>query len=539
MKRINIALLIISAAIASGCYKDTGNYDYEDIQRVTIGFENEKTHFNITQGDVLEINPIYPDFVKNNPDNYEFTWALDGETQDGWNTMNFKSVINKITDRSDLVIEVKDKRSDVVYMNMVTMTVYGVYTNYYSWMILSDDGGKSKLSFLSVSDLLDPDSEKYPKGSDQYYYDGQRFISNVFDGELGSGPIALQEHWRDGVDYSETVVGNVCVFQKSGAVDLEGIGFTKEIDMSQAFVGEKYPSENTVLYPGSFIGNVDVVCDQDGKLYSRLKLTSTAYNSEYFLPTPLKANGEDEVLEKCKICRGYYKSNRIGYQVMYDGKNKRLLYFQDGSGGYDAPAEGASGILPIKVDSKWYLEDVVHLDNLSGYDLLNISQFSATGAGWDTYYGFFMVLKEEATDKLYLQQFIITKKWGADMPEVTGMTKKEITGLPSTPSICAFPTYKPTEYAFFAIGQDLYIVDIVNMSGAELYYHFDSNITAMDYGSASNIHLAVGLEDGSFFVLGANKAKNIKDEHKLVYQSPEKVGKIVDIKYKNNSMWNY
>lgn len=539
MKRINIALLIISAAIASGCYKDTGNYDYEDIQRVTIEFEKEKTHFNITQGDVLEINPIYPDFVKNNPDNYEFTWALDGETQEGWDTMNFKSVINKITDRSNLVIEVKDKRTDVVYMNLVTITVYGVYTNYYSWMILSDDDGKSKLSFLSVSDLLDQDSEKQPKGSDQYYYDGQRFISNVFDGELGKGPIALQEHWREGIDWNDNVVGNVCVFQKSGAVDLEGTGFTKEIDMSQAFVGEKYPSENTVLYPGSFLGNVDVVCDQDGKLYSRLKLTSSAYNSEYFLPNPLKASGEDEVLEKCKVCRGFYKSNRIGYQVIYDGKNKRLLYFQDGSGDYDTPAEGASGILPIRVDSKWYLEDVVHLDNLNGYDLLHISQSAATGEGWSSYYGFFMVLKDETTNKLYLQQFIITKKYGADMPEITGMTKKEITGLPSAPSICAFPTYNPTEYAFFAIGQDLYIVDIVNMSGAELYYHFDSNITAMDYGSSSNRHLAVGLEDGRFFVLGAVAAKNIKDEHKLVYKSPEKVGKIVDIKYKNNSMWNY
>ena len=539
MKRINIAILVAAAAIASGCYKDTGNYDYKDIQRVTIEFEKEKNHFNITQGDVLEINPIYPDFVKNNPENYEFKWSLDGETQPGWDTMNFKSPINKITERSSLVIEVKDKRTDVVYMNEVTLKVLGVYTNYYSWMILSDDAGKSKLSFLSVSDLLDPESEEQPKGSDQYYYDGQRFISNVFDGDLGSGPIALQEHWRDGIDWSETVVGNVCVFQKSGAVDLEGTGFTKEIDMSQAFVGEKYPSENTVLYPGSFIGYVDVVCDQDGKLYSRLKLTSTAYNSEYFLPTPLKATGEDEVLENCRVCRGFYASNRLGYQVVYDGKNKRMLYFQDGSGDYDSPAEGASGVLPIILDRKWYSEEYVNLEYMEGYDLLHISQSAATGEGWSSYYGFFMVLKEEQTGKLYLQQFVVTKKYGADMPEITGMYKKEITGLPAAPSICAFPTYNPTEYAFFAIGQDLYMVDIVNMSPAQLYYHFDSNITAMDYGSDSNIHLAVGLEDGSFFVLGANKAKNIKDEHKLVYQAPEKVGKIVDIKYKNNSMWNY
>lgn len=538
MKKINIACLIFSVLMASGCYKDKGNYDYTDIKRVEIQFDKISS-YTITQGDVLEVNPIYPDFVLANPDNYEFTWYLNDETRPEWNTMNFKWQINDLMERGNLVIEVRDKSTDVKYMNRAMVTVNGVYTNYYSWMILSDDGGKSKLSFLSVNGLLDPDSADQPQGSDQYYYDGERFITNVYNGDLGSGPIALQEHWREGIDYSETVIGNVCVFQKSGAVDLEGTGFTKEIDMVDAFVGQKYPASNTVLYPGSFIQYADVVCDQDGKLYSRLKLSDNVYNSEYFLQSPLKVRGEEEVLENCRVCRGYYTSNRFGYQVVYDGKNKRFLYFQDGGSSWDTPAEGASAIVPVKVDSKLYLEDVVHLDNHNGYELLHLCQSAATGAGWNSYYGFYEVLREEATDKLFLQQFILTKKYGADSPDIQSITKKEIKGLPGIPSVMAFPTYNPTEYAFFAIGKKLYMVDLVNMSDAELYYEFDSDITAMDYGSSSNIHLAVGLEDGSFFVLGANAAKNIKDEHKLVYKAPEKVGKIVDIKYKNNSMWNY
>lgn len=538
MKKINIVCFVIYSVLAAGCYKDYGNYDYVDIQRVEIQFENA-SHFNLTQGDVLEVNPKYPDIVVNHPENYEFTWILDGETRPEWNAMNFKWRMDELMDGVRLVIEVKDKRTDVVYMNYVTVNVIGVYNNDYSWMILSDDGGKSRLSFLSVTGLLSHDSKEQPEGSDQYYYDGERFITDAYIGDLGSGPIALQEHWREGIDWDDNVVGNVCVFQKSGAVDLEGKGFTKEIDMSDAFVGKKYPDANTVLYPGSFLEYVDVVRDQDGKLYSRLKLSSSVYNSEYFLPTPLKVEGEDEVLTNCTVCRGFYMSNRFGYQVIYDGNNKRLLYFQDGSGDYDTPAEGASGIIPIEVDDKFYKEDVVPLGDLKGYDLLHISQSAASGEGWSSYYGFFELLKDESTGKLFLQRFVLTKKWGADMPEITSMTKHEIKGLPAVPSVCAFPTYNLPEYAFFAIGKDLYMVDIVNMSDAELYYHFDSDITAMDYGSVRNIHLAVGLEDGSFFVLGANAAKNIKDEHKLVYQAPEKVGKIVDIKYKNNSMWNY
>lgn len=534
MKKINIICLFISVAMASGCYKDTGNYDYTDINRVEIKFE--KSSYNVTQGDVLRITPTYPDFVTNNAGNYEFKWLLNDETKPEWNTMNFESQMNEAMESGDLVIEVKDKKTDVIYMNLTSVNVTGVYTNDDSWMILSDDGGKSRLSFLSVTEIVDQDSEKQPEGSNQYYYEKARFIPNVFTGELGSGPIALQEHWRDAVDYNDDVVGNICVFQESGAVDLEGSGFTKEIDMKDAFMGKNYPAANTVLYPGSFLKYTDVVCDQDGKLYSRLKISPSVYNSEYFLPVPLKVSGEKEVLEQCRVCRGLYASNRFGHQIVYDGKNKRFLYLKDGSGDYYTPTEGASCIIPVEVKAGLETGDVVPLNNHTGYELLHISQYAASS---DFDYGFFEVLKNIEDNKLYLQKFVVKKAWMENTPNVNSIEKYELTGLPEIPSVCAFPTYEITEYAFFAVGQDLYMVDLVNKSGAELYYHFDSKITAMDYGSGNNVHLAVGLEDGSFFVLGAVGAKNIKDEHKLIYQSPEKVGKIVDIKFKNNSMWWY
>lgn len=155
--------------MASGCYKDTGNYDYTDINRVEIKFE--KSFYNVTQGDVLELTPTYPDFVTNNAGNYEFKWLLNDETKPEWNTMTFKSQMNEAMDRNDLVIEVKDKKTDVVYMNKTSVTVTGVYTNDDSWMILSDDGGKSRLSFLSVTEIVDQESDKQPEGSDQYYYE--------------------------------------------------------------------------------------------------------------------------------------------------------------------------------------------------------------------------------------------------------------------------------------------------------------------------------------------------------------------------------
>lgn len=550
MRKINILFWIVASVMATGCYKDLGNYDYKDIDRLEIKFETTK--YYLTEGDELEVNPIYPEIVEQHPEYYEFSWNLDGETRPEWNTRNFKWTSDRLLDFVRLTVEVKDKRTDVVYMNYVNVSVNGIYTNEYSWMILSDAGGKSKLSFLSVTSLIDQDSEDQPEGSDQYYYDGVHFITDVFDGELGTGPIAIQEHWREAIDWNETVIGNVCIFQESGAVDLEGSSFTKEIDMKDAFAGGQYPSANTILYPGSFIQNVDVVSDQDGRLYSRLKVSDKAYNSEYFLSTPMKVNGEDEALEDCIVCRGYYASNRIGVQAIYDRKNKRMLYLKDGDYG---DAIGASMIIPVTspVSTEPDPEDpdggivvaasesdFVPLEDHSGYELLYISQSAAASEGWSTCYSFNEILRHETDNKIYFQRFVTLKE------NVSYIEKTEICGLPAIPSVIAFPMYNAEpEYAFFAVGKQLYIVDFVNKSAVELYYEFDSNISAMDFGSKSNRHLAVGLEDGSFFVLGAI-AQNIKDEHKLIYPrtAEDKAvaktgGKIVDIKYKNNSMWNY
>lgn len=83
------------------------------------------------------------------------------------------------------------------------------------------------------------------------------------------------------VDY-ETIIGNVCVFQESGAVDLSGESFEKQIDMVESFDGGVYPA-GAIIYPGTFMDRVDVLADQKGQLYSRFRAVATVYNSEYFL----------------------------------------------------------------------------------------------------------------------------------------------------------------------------------------------------------------------------------------------------------------
>lgn len=80
----------------------------------------------------------------------------------------------------------------------------------------------------------------------------------------------------------------------------------------------------------------------------------------------------------------------------------------------------------------------------------------------------------------------------------------------------------------------------------EPYKSFNAKITAMNAESPSNAHMAVGLENGEFYILQIWNAKNTPEEKRIIYPVGEgaypadnKVGRIVDIQYKQLDHWNY
>ncbi len=81
-----------------------------------------------------------------------------------------------------------------------------------------------------------------------------------------------------------------------------------------------------------------------------------------------------------------------------------------------------------------------------------------------------------------------------------------------------------------------------------LYKSFNANIVAMNAESATyyGAHMAVGLENGEFYVLFIYGAKNLSEEEKVLYPKngmaypeEERMGRIVDIQYKQLDHWNY
>lgn len=526
MKNKYIAVLCFIGLLLSGCYEDKGNYDYKDIDELAISFE--KPYYNITFGEKLELKPVINREIEENSSRYMYTWYVNGETRPEWNTRNFSWTVDEMLKNAYVALEIRDLTNDISYMNRVSFDVTGIYENDYSWMILSDVGGKSQLSFFSS---LEYDREKQEFVKTHFYED---VYSAVNGGELGQGPIALQEHYREGVDWKDEIIGNVCVFQKSGAVDLNGQSFEKEVDMAGEFDGGVYP-EGAVIYPATFMDRLEVLADQRGRLYSRYKALSTVYYSEFFLPTPLTFPDETEPLEQCQVVRGFYRSNRTGYAVIYDGKNKRLLYIVN-SDGDDFGEAGEIRAFPACGEND-NLADIVPLNDMQGYELIKIMMCGMPSENWDSWYGFFLLLKEESSGRLFLQ--IVTTKGASGKPQIIKIDRHEVTGLPATPSLFALPLYEP-EYVFLAVGNDVYYYDLNNpQSPVGLYRHFDAKVTAINACSAGNRHLAVGLESGDFYVLLIDEAKNVPADRRVLYQSDRQVGRIVDIQYKELDHWNY
>ena len=145
-----------------------------------------------------------------------------------------------------------------------------------------------------------------------------------------------------------------------------------------------------------------------------------------------------------------------------------------------------------------------------------------------------------------MQRFKIT---GSNAkPRILEIFKDEVICLPGIPTVSALPLNGP-EYMFFAVDKNVYCLDLNNITKpVTLYKSFDANVVAMNAESEtySCAHMAVGLENGEFYILMIYGAKNLSEEEKVIYPkhgaaypAEERMGRIVDIKYKQLNHWNY
>ena len=69
------------------------------------------------------------------------------------------------------------------------------------------------------------------------------------------------------------------------------------------------------------------------------------------------------------------------------------------------------------------------------------------------------------------------------------------------------------------------------------YLSFDAPVTAMCGEWFNSNYMGLGLENGKFYLLPMQNAKNLDDSAKILWESPDDFGRIVSVRTKEADGW--
>ena len=164
-----IAACAFSALLLAACFEDKGNYDYRDINEVTIeGIDTENVYQLYAFETTLTINPVINSTIGDGQ-GYEYTWRIvprqateeDG-TLDQYIVSHDKNLVYPVQlEDGDYTgfFEVKDPTTGVTWVQDFYLTVQSQGSE--GWIALCDDNGKARLDLIGKNsegeDVLFPD----------------------------------------------------------------------------------------------------------------------------------------------------------------------------------------------------------------------------------------------------------------------------------------------------------------------------------------------------------------------------------------------
>ncbi|MFV0289408.1 MAG: PKD-like family lipoprotein [Mangrovibacterium sp.] len=155
MKSFKYIAIIISLALTS-CYKDIGNYDYDQVEEITIsGVESSYTAKMLV--DVLQINPTLSSSLGDDVD-FECFWGIYHATENRVDTISYERNLNYEVNVDAgtwyLLFAVKNKDSGYTKYLTSTLNVSTDFTR--GWYALKDDGENSDIDQYTTEDTIVP-----------------------------------------------------------------------------------------------------------------------------------------------------------------------------------------------------------------------------------------------------------------------------------------------------------------------------------------------------------------------------------------------
>lgn len=518
-KTFIIASLLNIFILLNSCYEDKGNYDYKNINRITIKKLKAEDGWGATFGSTLN---IIPELVFENGNNDEshlkYKWAIENVPHREWNERNFNWVADTVLGSKYLALTITDTRTGILYTSTFDLRVGQEFGTLSEVTILSEKDGNSQLSVIKF-DLSSKNKRTTIKSANIYenvYEERQKEV-------LGQGPVSIYEHFTR-TKNSSPKNSQYLILQKSGAVDVIGSTITKDVDFKNTFIGGAYPPLVQEISSAAFMKYTDVVTDQNGRLYSRIRMVPELYHTSYFFNDPLKF--EDKVLNNCTLLPAPYAGIKL--TLIHDKSEKRFLAIFDGvsSGDGMSPEQENAGKIthiPAKpLNSNDTPEGFISLNNFGEYEFVTGGYYRTDDGTYSV--GYFMIFNNSAGE-YFRQSFVIEKDWTGLNLEVRNAQFGKI-NIPGTPSIVY-----PTQYSgsgssdvFFAIDNKLYRFDRLSPDkGLVEHLVFDAKIISISTECYYNHWGIVALDNGKIVIIDVPDAKNLSEEEKIIYQLPEDV----------------
>lgn len=551
MKRFHkIFALLAVVTLVTACYKDKGNEDYRNIGEVIITFDEEEkeTARNLVIGDVLEIHPIisFKDDA-GSAEHLTYQWVLqDNDTDEitkpeDWNTRDLKWTASKLIRSSNLWLVVTDTRTQIEYRNKLTCMISSPFATY-GVMVLGEKAGKTQFSFIKSSGSNFAEFTEY-----------QGIFASENGKTLPDGPLLIHEHFCK----DSATKGQLLLMTRDGAVDIGGMDFKRDVTAEDIFDGGTYPAEVEYMSDAMFMSRIDLIADQDGHVYSRMKGTVDLFHSGYFLHDKLALDGE--TLEGCRFIMAPFST--FCACLVHDTAKKRLLLITDsgaGNGAFDDPGLANAGQPKALTYTATQLEQLpegfVRVDDLSSVNVLSIGYNRDYSWGAERAYTIIF----ERGGELFCQEFTIERTYYYSTFSLGNPKIQKIQGLPGTDPSCILvqPYRDNNAFVYFAFGNKLWIYDVQSNLSYPWVKPYRANIVDMDAENYRSRFLALALDDGSVIIQNAETCHYEKNQTYLydskrellppppgegkepgewIDRDPIDLGTIKDICFKRNS----
>lgn len=416
MKSLRSIIFFIALIPIASCYKDLGNYDYKQINKLGIQLESS---YNASYGVNFKIEPIITASADNaanlkDTSKYKYEWSVLNPSvlyADQRRVISVKPVLDdKITVNPGaytLYLRVTDRNTGVMFQQTAKFTV--ISQIYEGWLLLNEAGGKSRLDMLSRVDS-------------NYTYLPDVLTSVESGLDMSGTPVDVAYSANAGL-LTTTLAPGIYVTTSNGTnrIDNETFKWTADMNIRYQFLSV-IPS-NFVIDNVYGAGSEEFMHSAtDGNMYYYYRIMQTKYG----IPVNIIAADSSKPFRTSK----YFVKGGIGSSlIMYDTDHKRFV----------RAASNSVSAMAMPNDNSYFNYN-------TGKDL-KYMQYSPYGNG-----EVFAVLYDTNTQKYFLARF-------TNGASITQTYYSEITAesFNNAENFAVDPTYG---YLFYNVGGKIYEYDM-------------------------------------------------------------------------------